>query len=163
MSLFPEPSSANDYLAEHVSLLQSSYKRLTGKEIGDLGLQGNDLAKAVFEAPFVVVSHDDHPDPMFSYANLTAQALFEMNWPEFTTLPSRRSAEYPNREERANLLATVARQGFIEGYEGIRISKTGRRFMIQEVTVWNLIDDRGKYHGQAAIWSHWQYLGTDSA
>jgi hypothetical protein len=157
---FPEPHADNNYLLEHIALLQSSYRKLTGKEIGNLGLQGKDLAKAIFEAPFVVLSHDTRSDPIFTYANLTAQTLFEMDWSELTTLPSRRSAELPNQEERANLLATVTRQGYIENYAGVRISKTGRRFMVQEATVWNLIDEQKKYHRQAAMFSRWQYLSS---
>ena len=157
---FPEPHANNNYLLVHIALLQDSYRRLMSKEIGNLELSGKDLAKAIFEAPFVVLSHDACPDPIFTYANLTAQTLFEMDWSEFTALPSRRSAELPNQEERANLLATVTRQGYIENYAGVRISKTGRRFMVQEATVWNLIDEQKKYHGQAAMFSHWQYLSS---
>ena len=81
-----------------------------------------------------------------------------MSWAELTRTPSRLTAEAPNREERARLLAAVTAQGFIDDYSGIRISKTGRRFRIQQATVWNLLDDQGHYCGQAACFSQWHFL-----
>jgi len=60
--------------------------------------------------------------------------------------------------ERARLLQAVTSQGFCEGYSGVRISKTGQRFLIQDVTVWNVTDNQGQYYGQAAIYSRWQFL-----
>jgi hypothetical protein len=53
-------------------------------------------------------------------------------------------------------LAQVSTQGYSDHYSGIRISKTGRRFMIRAATVWNLIDGEGYYRGQAAIIREWQ-------
>jgi len=46
----------------------------------------------------------------------------------------------------------------IDDYAGVRISKHGRRFMIEQATVWNLIDGHGKYCGQAAMFGVWRML-----
>ncbi len=154
----PEPSHNNSYLVEHVTLMEESLQRLTGKQFTDFGLNRNNLAESVYHAPFVIVSHNTDPDPIFNYANLTAQKLFEMNWAEFTLLPSRLSAEVPNQEERAKLLKVVTTQGFIDNYAGIRISKNQRRFQIQDVLVWNLFNAENQYYGQAAFYQHWQFL-----
>jgi hypothetical protein len=54
------------------------------------------------------------------------------------------------------LLDDVERQGFIENYSGIRISKTGRRFRIVNATVFNLLDETGRHLGQAATFEDWQ-------
>jgi hypothetical protein len=116
------------------------------------------LAKNVFEAPFVLVSHGTEADPVLNYGNAAALALWEMSWAELTRTPSRLTAEAPNREERARLLAAVTAKGFIDDYSGVRVSKTGRRFRIEQATVWNLIDERGAYAGQAAMFSHWEFL-----
>ena len=94
----------------------------------------------------------------FNYGNAAALRLFEMTWAEFTALPSRLSAEPTHRDERARLLDTVARQGFIDDYRGIRISKSGARFTIEQATVWNVIDDSGTLVGQAATFSAWTPL-----
>lgn len=58
-------------------------------------------------------------------------------------MPSRLTAEAPNRAERARLLAEVTARGFIEDYSGRRISHTGQRFLIERATVWNLTDAEG--------------------
>ena len=97
-------------------------------------------------------------DPVLNYGNHAALTLWEMSWEEFTGTPSRLTAEPPNREERARLLETVTRRGFIDDYSGVRISKTGRRFRIARATVWNLLTEDGQPCGQAAMFDHWEYL-----
>ncbi|MGB3202955.1 MAG: MEKHLA domain-containing protein [Nodosilinea sp.] len=158
MPSLPEPSVANDYLADHVSLLRYSYSQLCHRPLLAADLDDVAAAQAIYTAPFVVVSHDDSDDPVFTYGNQMALQLFEMTWAEFTALPSRLSAEPPNRDERARLLEAVSSQGFVTDYVGVRIAKTGKRFWIRDVTVWNLRDRTGTYRGQAATYSRWQYL-----
>jgi hypothetical protein len=116
------------------------------------------LAKNVFAAPFVLVSHGTEADPVLNYGNQAALNLWEMTWEELTRTPSRLTAEAPNRAERARLLAAVTRAGFIDDYSGIRISKNGRRFRIAQATVWNLLDEQGHHAGQAATFSDWKFL-----
>ncbi|HEY0234301.1 MAG TPA: MEKHLA domain-containing protein, partial [Afipia sp.] len=70
------------------------------------------------------------------------------SWGELIGLPSRLSAEAPERAERQRLLDAVARDGFISNYKGVRISKSGRRFWIENAIVWQLqngINDRVRY------------------
>ena len=139
-------------------MLRDSLQRCAKRDLIDSQLQGVEAAKAIFEAPFVVVSHDTAPDPIFNYANQVALTLFEMTWPEFTVLPSRQSAEPPNQSERARLLEQVSTQGYVDNYSGIRRSQSGKRFRIEQVTVWNLVDAQDCYQGQAAVYSQWTYL-----
>lgn len=161
-----EPSEANRYLQEHARLLQDSYHQLTGRGLLPPDLQGevqrsveaHEVARQLFEAPFALVSHNTASDPVFNYANRTALRLFEMSWREFTSLPSRLSAEPLFRDERARLMATVRQKGFIDDYSGVRISKEGRRFMIEQATVWNLLDAQEVLRGQAALFDHWIFL-----
>ncbi len=77
-----------------------------------------------------MLSHNTKAEPIFNYANAKALDLFELSWEELITLPSRLSAESVNQEERATLLAQVTAHGFIDNYQGIRISSTGKRFKI---------------------------------
>ena len=116
------------------------------------------LAKHIFHAPFVVVSHGTEADPVLNYGNAAALALWEMSWAELTRTPSRLTAEAPNRAERAKLLEAVTRRGFIDDYSGVRISKSGRRFRIARATVWNLLTDKNEPCGQAAMFNHWEFL-----
>lgn len=158
MSKFPQPSEQNLYLVDHVNLLRQSLKHYTGRDLITAALSPVEAAKELYHAPFILVSHDTAPDPVFTYGNQAALNLFEMTWQEFTALPSRQSAELPNQAERSRLLEAVSTQGYIEDYAGIRISKGGKRFRIEQVTVWNLVDQAGQYAGQAAVYSHWTYL-----
>jgi hypothetical protein len=153
----PAPDLDNRYLADHAALLLASYAQLTGRELvpGGAALA---RARALYEAPFVVVSHDTATDPVFNYANLAAQRLFGMDWDEFVTVPSRFSAEPVARAEREALLRRVAEQGYIDDYAGVRIAQDGRRFRIEAAVVWNLARDDGTAAGQAATFSRWEYL-----
>jgi hypothetical protein len=104
----------------------------------------------------VVLAHNTAPDPRFIYANRTAQNCFEYSWDEFTALPSRLSAEQPIAPSASGLLEAITRDGFVDNARGLRIAKSGRRFWIEDVTVWQLIDETGKRLGQAAIFSSWR-------
>ena len=152
-----EPGPDNLFFAEHARLLLDSYRRLIGRELVPAGDPAR-RAKALYEADFVVVSHDTAPDPVFNYANLAAQRLFETSWETFITLPSRLSAGPVHRDERRRLLDEVSRRGYIDNYAGIRVAQSGRQFRIEAATVWNLADDGGKYAGQAAMFSVWHFI-----
>ena len=88
---------------------------------------------------------------MFIYGNRASQGRFGYTWQELTSLRSRLSAEAPNREERQQFLERVRRDGYVTGYRGLRITKSGKRFWIEDATIWQLTDDGGTYRGQAAM------------
>jgi MEKHLA domain len=115
-------------------------------------------AHQLFSAPFAVLSHGTEADPVLNYGNQAALDLWEMNWADFTQMPSRLTAEPDLREGRSRLLATAAQQGYITNYEGVRISKTGRRFFIQNAIIWKVLDQSGQHCGQAATFSQWNSL-----
>jgi hypothetical protein len=137
------------------ALLTGSYQRLVGTRLVP---QGADAEWLYAESPFAVLAHDTAPDPKFIYANRCAQACFEYHWDEMVSLPSRLSAEAPDRAERQVLLDAVARSGFMTGYRGVRVAKSGRRFIIEDGIVWELIDQDGVRHGQAATFSSWRSI-----
>jgi hypothetical protein len=152
------PCSENNYVGQHAELILSSFFRVTGKNLVDPELSDNDRYRNLYEAGFCVVSHNTDSDPVFNYGNKTALELFEMDWDDFTKLPSRQSAEQQVREERERLLSQVAEKGFIDDYKGVRISSTGKRFLVENAIVWNLIDEKGDYRGQAAVLYEWSEL-----
>jgi hypothetical protein len=153
-----EPCAANDYVQRHVARLLASFRHWTGRNL--LVSRGSPAAQAreLFFAPFAVLSHDTSPDPILNYANRTALELFELGWKELTAMPSRLTAETPERAERARLLSEVSRLGYIGDYRGIRVARSGRRFLIENATVWNLLDESGRPYGQAAAFSQWRLL-----
>ena len=142
-------------LSRHVAILRNSYHHWTGERLIAAGLEGEAAVQWLDAAPFAVVSHDAGPDPIFNYANRTALQLFGLSWKEFTALPSRLSAGPMEQGERARLLELVGRYGYIDDYAGIRISGSGRQFRISNATVWNLLDEDGRYCGQAAMIPEW--------
>lgn len=149
------PSIENNYLTDHATLLANSFYTLLGHKLVSDEVH---LGKELFQAKFALLSHTSATEPVFNYANLIALELFEFSWDEIIKLPSRLSAEPVNQSERAKLLQQVTTKGYIDNYRGVRISKTGKRFRIDNAIVWNLIDDNGIYQGQAACFSDWEYL-----
>ena len=139
-------------------ILLNSYQQLLGKELIARNVDITEQAKHLFYAPFAVVSHGTEADPIFNYANQTAQNLWEMNWEQFTKTPSRLSAEPVERVQRARILQQASTQGYIDDYQGVRISSTGKRFLIEKAIVWNLANSEGEYCGQAATFSQWSFL-----
>lgn len=158
MTSFPEPREDNDYLAEHIAILRDSLRHWTGRELLPPRMTGIEAARYVFQAPFVVASHDTAVDPLFNYANQTGLDLFAMSWNEFTALPSRMSAEPDLREARAAVMEEVTNKGFVEHYRGVRIGRHGRRFMIEDALIWNLLTPAGLPYGQAVMFARWKFL-----
>lgn len=137
------------------ALMAESYARLLGRPLVPAGAGAEWLYA---EAPFVMLAHSTDDDPKFIYANQAAQACFGYSWDEFLALPSRLSAEAPDRAARQALLDKVSRDRFMTGYSGVRVAKSGRRFIIEDGIVWELIDRAGMRHGQAATFSSWRDL-----
>lgn len=149
----------NDSAAiEWVQWLLDSYARWLGNELIERVGHPQEQAASLFCAPFVVVSHGKESDPLLNYGNQMALDLWEMRWEELVGSPSRLTAEPVNRAERDRMLRRVAAQGYITDYSGIRISKTGRRFLVDQATVWTILDNCGCGCGQAATFSSWTYL-----
>ena len=152
------PKEENDFQAMHVVLLESSYQKFLHKSLIAENCGRKAFSQALFEAPIAVVSHGTEDDPVFNYANLKALELFGVDWQEFTQMPSRLSAEPVNRDERQRLLQQVSEYGYIDDYQGVRISKQGKRFLISNAVVWNLLDDNNIYQGQAACFRDYKFL-----
>jgi hypothetical protein len=148
-----------DWLVQRGRMLLESHRHWTGRDlIGRSGDSERD-ARALFEAPFVVVSGGAEEDQILNYGNLAGLELWEMDWDTMVRTPSRHTAEPVHRDERAEFLRRVRENGFVDDYSGIRISSRGRRFRIRQATVWNVIDAEGVYAGQAATFSSWEFLG----
>ena len=138
--------------------LLNSYRHWLGRDLLDASQRQADpveQARALFLAPFVVVSHGTEADPILNYGNQMALDLWEMDWQTLIRTPSRFTAEPSHRTKRAEVLAQLDSQGFIEHYRGVRISSTGKRFWIEDTVIWNLIDEQDTPCGQAATFCRW--------
>lgn len=138
---------------ERIALIATSYRRLTGRVLAEEG-----TAEALWAAPSVIVAHDTAADPVFFFGNQAALERFELSVEALLAMPSRLSAEAGLREARQAALDRVARDGFVDGYAGVRVSATGKRFRIEGATIWNLMDAAGRIHGQAATFQNWRDL-----
>ena len=152
------PCEGNGFLTLHAQRLLKSLHHWTGRQLIDATVSPAEQARALFYAPFIVLSHNTAAEPILNYANQAALNLFELTWNELVRMPSRLTAEPLQQAERSRLLATVSQHEFIDDYRGVRISKSGRRFMIEQATVWNLLDENGAPYGQAATFSQWAYV-----
>lgn len=141
----------------HIQYLLNSFEKLTGKSIIERSNPDNDM-KRVEEANFVLVSHNGAEDPILNYGNSFALKLWELDWESFTKTPSRKTAEADLRERRQEMLTIASKQGYFDNYEGIRISSTGKRFMIKEAIIWNVQDEKGQSIGQAAYFDQIEFL-----
>jgi MEKHLA domain len=152
------PSESNSFHQEHVAIICQSYRKLLGVNLVEADGDYGSISQALFYAPFAVLSHTADADPLFNYVNLKALELFEFSWDEFIGLPSRLSAAPACQSDRDKLLKAVGQYGFIKDYQGIRIARTGKKFMIKDAVVWNLLDDEGRFVGQAACLKDWTFL-----
>jgi hypothetical protein len=155
------PFANSEAIVVHCRLLRDSYLRVTNQPLGDASwatLDGDALCAAFWNSEAVIASHGTEDDPVFNYGNRRTLELWETDWPAFTAMPSRLTAESIRREERAAMLARVTADGFIDDYAGVRITTTGKRFQIHRATVWTVLDESGTRRGQAVVFSDWSAL-----
>ena len=139
-------------------LLFNSFRHWLGRELMERTGGAEQQAKSLYHAPFVVVSHGMEGDPILNYGNKIALDLWDLDWERFTRTPSRLTAEPIDQAERARMLARAQEQGYIDDYKGMRITGTGRRFLVQQAIVWNVVGSEGEQIGQAATFSKWTFL-----
>ncbi|MFG1918596.1 MEKHLA domain-containing protein [Micromonospora sp. NPDC048898] len=146
--------------AQLAGQLVDSYAKLAGRDLVPDGVQGLEAARWLHEAPFALLVHDTSPDPLFIYANATAQKVFGYGADEFIGLPSRLSAGEQDRDARARFMASVLRDGYADGYRGPRVRKDGWQFWIEDATIWNVLDAGAAIVGQAALLRRWKSAST---
>jgi hypothetical protein len=156
--MYPPPMAQEPFLIEHTQRLLRSFHHWTGRMIIPDTAPPDELAKRLYHLPAVVVSHGAQADPILNYGNAAALSLWEMTWETFTTTPSRLTAEPAAREDRARLLVEAARNGYLDHYRGIRIARSGRRFLIEGAIVWTVLDERDRIIGQAAMFDRWTFV-----
>jgi hypothetical protein len=133
--------------------LAASFRRLTGRALVEAA-----TPDGFWRTPRAIVAHGLEAEPVFFYGNRLALALFELPARDFVRLPSRASAEPALQAAREAVMARVTRDGFTDGYAGVRISAAGRRFRIEDAVIWNVTDESGAPVGQAATFERWTRL-----
>jgi MEKHLA domain-containing protein len=148
----------NPVIVEWTQRLLSSYRHWTRRELIERIDEPDVQAYRLFQAPFVVVSHGAETDPILNYGNQMALDLWEMTWDQLVQIPSRLTAEPINRAEREWMLEQAKTRGYLDTYRGVRITSTGRRFLVENALIWNIVDAEGQRVGQAATFSTWSFL-----
>jgi hypothetical protein len=145
------PHALASYDVKFIEALLAAYELALSESLVPAHVAATDAVAWLYgEAELAVVAHDTQPDPCFVYANVAAQRCFERPWAQLVGMPSRFSAEAPERGARAAMLEQVARFGFLRDYRGVRISGSGRRFWIEGGVIWNVRRADGALWGQAA-------------
>ena len=116
------------------------------------------LCQSLFACGFPVLAHGTEDDPKLSYANAAALQLWETHWDELIGMPSRLTAPETERAERSSALGQAQRLDAVQNYRGLRISRQGRQFMINNARIWTLWDSEERVCGQAACFSDWWWL-----
>ena len=145
-------------VVEWTQRMLESYRHWTGREFIERHSDPELHARVLFESSMVVVSHGTEADPVLNYGNQTALNLWEMTWEQLIKTPSRLTAEPVNRADREWMLEQARLRGFIDTYRGVRISGTGRRFLVENALIWNVLDAGRQRIGQAATFSHWTWI-----
>ena len=161
----PAPWLSGDAQAIATQLI-SSYRASFGQPLvsglpGDAS--GEQWAQALFAAPIVVVAHNGSPldqgdGPRLIYANRAALTLWDRRWAEMVGMPSQLTAEPSERASRQTALAAAQQQTAFRGYRGIRISRHGSRFQINNARLWTPMNPAGESLGQAACFGSWWWL-----
>ena len=116
------------------------------------------LCQNLFACGFPVLAHGTEQDPALSYANAAALQLWDSHWDGLIGMPSRLTAPDSELAERSSALGQAKRLDAVQNYRGIRISRKGRRFMINKARIWTLWDAEEGVCGQAACFSDWWWL-----
>ncbi len=131
-------------VGSRLRLIADSFERLTGEPLVPEG-------ETLWTLPLPVLAHDTQASPHFIYANRAALAQFRMTARDVIGMESRRSAEPDLRAERQAMFDRLEQANVVTGYEGIRIAADGSRFRMVDAVIWNLVDEHGARHGQAAL------------
>ena len=145
-------------IVEWSQQLLNSFRQWVGRDLLERVGDSEYQAHALFQSPFVVVSHGTEEDPLLNYGNQVALELWELTWERLVKTPSRLTAELVNQAEREWMLEQASTCGYLDTYRGVRISSTGRRFLVENAVVWNVVDAEGQRVGQAATFAQWTWL-----
>lgn len=149
--ILPPPGADNDWHDAFVRRVLAAFTRVTGRDLmAELGAAAP-FGRFFHDGDFALLTHRGDEDATLNYGNARALALWECDWAAFTTMPSRHTAPRERRAARAGMMDQVVTKGFVTGYSGERISRTGRRFLIQDGIVWRLCEADGTPFGVAAF------------
>lgn len=157
--ILPPPGAENDWHDAFLRRVLAAFTRATGRDLAaEAGVDSAAPGQGFYFADFALLTHRGDADVMLNYGNALALKLWECDWADFTAMSSRETAPGEGRAAREAMMAQVAEKGFVSGYSGVRVSRSGRRFLIQDGIVWRLRDSDGAPFGVAAFIPRVSYL-----
>lgn len=146
-----EPTEANEFDQKFIVNVLDSYHRVTGLSlIEQESLEVGKIGRSVYFGNFALLTHRGGDEAILNYGNQFALRLWEHDWRSFTSTPSTMTAPPNDRESREKLMNEVGRKNFATGYDGRRVSRSGKLFVIKNATIWRLLDDKGEPFGVGA-------------
>lgn len=136
---------------ERAGQILASFRTRLGHDLVERSGDLAEDARRLFDLPLAVLAHDTSPVPLLDWVNLTAARAFDATPETLLGRPSAATAPAEATADRQHLFTLLAEHGFVTGYSGVRISLTGRRFIIDDVTVLTLADTSGGPAGHAAV------------
>ena len=101
----------------------------------------------LFESSCVVVSHGVEPDPILNYGKSNGLGpVGELSWDREPIRHPPDSRPSPDPAEREECWNAGEIEGYFDGYRGVRISSTGKRFLVEHALIWNVIDPSWSSH-----------------
>lgn len=155
MALEPWKNIAYQQCAQQ---LMDSFQHYLSKDLIEPCGNKEQQAKSIYFSSRIVIAHDNKEEPRFIFANRAATDLWEVEHHSFIGMPSKQSAEQEHRKDRARMLNQAKEKGYILNYSGIRVSKQGKRFFIENAIIWNVLDNKKNIIGQAATFEDWKYI-----
>jgi hypothetical protein len=153
------PGPDNGWQGDHVARLLAAFTRAAGRDLAaEMGLDPVRLGQSAWDGGFALLSHRGDARATLNYGNRFALSLWELDWAAFTATPSAVTAPEGDVAERRAMMDAVAAQGHVGNYSGRRVSATGRLFIIENATIWRLVEDSGEPFGVAATFRTVQYL-----
>lgn len=150
----PDPSRCDTSRAEwsaRAEVILDSYRHRLGRDLFERSGDAVEDARRLDDLPLAVLAHDSSAQPRLDWVNRAAGQAFDATPARLLGMPSAETAPADAAADRGRMFETLAETGFVSGYSGIRISVSGRRFMIEDVTVLTLTDAAGRPAGHAAI------------
>lgn len=147
----PSERADDSFRACRAREILDSYRRLLGRELLPRSGDATEDARRLFDLPLAVLAHDTAPQPRLDWANRAAAMAFDATPESLLGRPSAATTPADAVADRGKLFEALARDRFVTGYSGVRVSLTGRRFVIDDVTVFEVTDADGRPAGHAAV------------
>lgn len=108
-----------------------------------------DLSLKLYHAPFLVFSVDNSESPRYNYLNYRAQQAFEINRESIDNFYMIDSVPEQLQGSLLGFAQHIRKTGKFANYNGLRMSKSGIQFRLNNAFVWSLFTQDDNYEGIA--------------